>query len=239
LTRMLWECVRGLPQLRHTPESFSLEPAQRVHSDDHSALAAAFARCTALLGASEVTLYVQPDAAAALEVWPAHPPCIVARSDFSASPVQIFQLAECLTLAEPEHAVAAVMLESEARELLAAMLAAFGPPGSARELDRAGKDLASQLWHAVPVRVQAQLRELVRTKLPHLVYEELRVAALASALRAGLLATHDVRAALQSVAMREDLEIRDAESFEAAYQRSPALREVIRAAFSDGYLAQL
>ncbi|HKP59255.1 MAG TPA: hypothetical protein VJV78_21175 [Polyangiales bacterium] len=241
LTRMLWECARTIPQLKRSPESLGLDDSQRVQPDDHSSLAAAFARCAQLLGQADTVLYVRAEAPTTLEVWPTHPPCLVARADFNPGAAQTFRLAQCLTLAEPEHAVAAVLPEAEGRELLTALLAAFGPPGSAGDLSRASKDLASQLWHAVPVRVQAQLRELVRLKLPQLVYEQLRRDAMLCGHRAGLLVSRDLRSALESfVSLQSDLrgvDIHSAAGFEAAYERSAGMRELIRVAFAGDYLA--
>jgi tetratricopeptide (TPR) repeat protein len=241
LTRMLWECVRAIPQLRRDPQSLGLDEAQRIRPGDRSPLAAAFARCAQLLGQGDIALYVEAEAPSAVEVWPTHPPCLVARADFSHGPAQMFGLAQCMVFAEPEHAVAAVLPEQEGRELLIALLGAFGPPGSAGEQRSASKDLASQLWHAVPVRVQAQLRELVRLKLPLLVYERLREEAVLSGYRAGLLASRDLRSALESfVSLQSELhgvDIHSAPGFEAACERSAGLRELIRVAFGETYLA--
>ena len=144
-------------------------------------------------------------------------------------------------IAEPEHAVAGVLNEPEGRELVAALLGAFGPPGSVDDLSRAGKDLASQLWHAVPVRVQAQLRELVKSRLHALHYEKLRRDVQLCAARAGLLVSRDLRTAIESYATLEPeldgIDIRIERGFEEAYAKSDGLRELVRCAFSDSYLA--
>ena len=121
------------------------------------------------------------------------------------------------------------------------MLGAFGPTESAGELTRTGKDLASQLWRAVPVRVQAQLRELVKSRLPALAYDQLRSDLALSAARAGLLVSRDLRTALESLATLEPeldgIDIHVQAGFEAAYAKSAAMREIVRCAFSEAYLA--
>jgi tetratricopeptide (TPR) repeat protein len=241
LTRLLWECVRAVPQLRRTPEDFDLQPGERAGLDDRTGFAGAFNRIARLLDRTETTLYVRKSALQILEVLPTHPPCVVARAGSPVTPVQRFRLATALVLAEPEHAVAGILKEHEGRELVAALLGAFGPPGSDLELSRTGKDLASQLWHAVPVRVQAQLRELVKSRLDVLPYDQLRRDVQLCGARAGLLVSRDLRTAIESFATLEPeldgIDIRIERGFEEAYSKSAALREVIRAAFSESYLA--
>jgi hypothetical protein len=241
LTRLLWECVRAVPELRRTPESYELVPVQRSATDDRSVFGKAFHRIARLLDRTETPLYVLEVTPRELEILPTHPPCIVVRTELPVTPVQRFRIAQALVCAEPEHAVAGVLLQPEGRELVSALLGAFGPPGSAGNLTRMGKDLASQLWHAVPVRVQAQLRELVKTRLHELSYDRLRGGVQLCAARAGLLVSRDLRTALESfVALEPGLdgfEIHSPAGFEAAYETSPALRELIRAAFGESYLA--
>jgi len=241
LTRLLWECVRAVPQLRRTPEEFDLQPGERATPDERGGFGGAFNRIARLLDRTETTLYLRKSTTQTLEVLPTHPPCVVARADLPVTPVQRFRLAVALVLAEPEHAVAGILNENEGRELVAALLGAFGPPESAPELSRTGKDLASQLWHAVPVRVQAQLRELVKSRVHVLPYERLRRDVQLCGARAGLLVSRDLRTAIESyVTLEPDLDgidIRIERGFEEAYSKSDALREVIRAAFSESYLA--
>jgi tetratricopeptide (TPR) repeat protein len=241
LTRLLWECVRSVPQLRRTTEELGLEPGQKAPADERSGFAGTFNRIARLLDRIETPLYLRKSTTQALEVLPTHPPCLVARADMPITPVQRFRLAVALVIAEPEHAVAGVLNEPEGRELVAALLGAFGPPGSVGDLSRAGKDLASQLWHAVPVRVQAQLRELVKSRLHALHYDRLRRDVQLCAARAGLLVSRDLRTAIESYVTLEPeldgIDIRIERGFEEAYAKSDALRELVRCAFSESYLA--
>jgi tetratricopeptide (TPR) repeat protein len=241
LTRMLWECVRSVPQLRRMPEELGLQPGERVAIDERSGVGGAFNRIARLLDRTETSLYLRKSAEQAFEVLPTHPPCVVARADLAVTPVQRFRLAVALVLAEPEHAVAGILNEQEGRELVTALLGAFGPAESTGDLSRAGKDLASQLWHAVPVRMQAQLRELVKSRVSALDYDRLRRDVQLCAARAGLLVSRDLRTAIESYAVLEPeldgIDIRLERGFAAAYAKSDALRELIRAAFSESYLA--
>lgn len=241
LTRLLWECVRAVPQLRRTAEELELQPGERTAQDERAGFGGAFNRIARLLDRTETPLYLRRSTAQKLEVLPTHPPCLVAGADLTVTPVQRFRLAVALVLAEPEHAVAGILNEHEGRELITALLGAFGPPGSAANLSRTGKDLASQLWHAVPVRMQAQLRELVKSRLHVLSYERLRGDVQLCAARAGLLVSRDLRTAIESYATLEPdldgIDIRLERGFEVAYASSESLRELIRAAFSESYLA--
>lgn len=241
LTRLLWDCARGIPELRHTPEELGVEPSERVAPDERSGLGGAFNRIARLLDRTETPLYLRKAASLPIQVLPTHPPCLVARADLAVTPLQRFRLAASIVLAEPEHATFAVLTDSDGRELVAAMLGAFGPPGSAPELTRSTKDLASQLWHAVPVRVQAQLRELVKSRLHALPYERLQREAQLSAARAGLLVSRDLRSAIESYTTLDPkldgVDVRTESGFSLAYASSEALRELIRAAFGESYLA--
>ncbi len=241
LQRMLWECVRAIPQLRRSTENFALDPGLRATVEDRVPVVATFHKLARLFELDNVELYLRASANPSLEVLPTHPPCIVAYAKLAITPLTSFRLAQSLVFAEPEHAVTCVLPEAEGKKLIAALLGAFGPPGSAGELSQADKDLASQLWHAVPVRVQAQFRELVRAKLPLLAYDRLRRDALQCGHRAGLLASRDVRSAVESViALQPELSGIDPHKqtgFELICQSSAGVRELIRAALSDAYLS--
>jgi hypothetical protein len=241
LMRLLWDSARAIPHLRHTLEEAGVKPSERVAIDERSGLGGAWNRIARLLDRTETPLYLRKGAPQAIQMLATHPPCVVARADLAVTPVQRFRLASTLVLAEPEHATVAVLNEAQGRDLVAALIGAFGPPGSAPDLTREVKDLASQLWHAVPVRVQAQLRELVKSRLHALPYERIRRDAQLSAARAGLLVSRDLRSAIESFTTLEPeldgIDVRTQRGFEAGYAKSEALRELIRAAFSESYLA--
>ena len=241
LTRILWTSLRAIPQLRRTPESSGLEERQRAAPGDKAGLMPAYARITKLLGRTEVALYQKPRSDPELYALPCFPPCIVARAKLVPDSTVVFRLAQLLVYCEPEHAVTCLLPETEGRDLLGALLGAFGPPGTAGNLSRAGKDYAAQLWHAVPVRVQSQLRELVRSRLPVLDYDRLQGRAALCAARAGLLVSLDVRSAIEGLTGVEptlhDFDVHTQLGFEACYANSRTLRELIRCAFSESYLA--
>ena len=84
------------------------------------------------------------------------------------------------------------------RGLLRGMEAAFGPPEASRGAESGTVQLAGALWHALPVRVQRRMNEIL-SQPEALRYEDLWPRALQSARRAGLFVVGDLRTALGDV----------------------------------------
>ncbi len=241
LLGLLWENARAIPRFRRTLESYDLGPRQRASLSMDTPAARTFARAARLLGRVDTPLYLKPKATPALTVVPTHPPAVVARADLKDLPALTYRMAQCVVWAQPDNAILCVLPESEGRELVAAMLGAFGPPGSAETLDRAGKELASSLWHTVPVRVQAEMREFLEQHLAELDYDALRNQSTLAAHRAGLFVIGNVRLVLEALATLEpslrNLDIHTELGFQNACHDSEVWSEIIRTALSEPYLS--
>ena len=154
----MWTSLRAIPQLRRTPESSGLEERQRAAPGDKTGLIPSYARITKLLGRTDVALYQKPNLEPELYALACFPPCIVARTRLVPDATVVFRLAQLLVYCEPAHAVTCLLAETEGRDLLAALLGAFGPPS--REHSRTGKDYGAAL---LLCRCACRtLRELVR-----------------------------------------------------------------------------
>jgi hypothetical protein len=241
LLAMLWDNARAIPRFRRSLDAYEVGPRQRVSPSSDSPVAAAFARAARLLSRAEVPLYIKAKAPAAMTVVATHPPAIIARAELADEPQLVYRMAQSLVLADPEHAVLCVLPEQESRDLFAGMLGAFGPKEASAQLDRAGKELASVLWHTVPMRPQAQMRDLVAATFAELDYERLQTTALLAGHRAGLLALGNARLALETVASLEPVlhavDVHTEEGFRIACRNCEAFAELVRTALSEPYFA--
>ncbi|HEX7479886.1 MAG TPA: hypothetical protein VF331_18940 [Polyangiales bacterium] len=241
LLALLWENARALPRFRRTLDSYDVSPRQRVSPNTDGPVAMAYARAARLLAQTDTPLYLKPKASPALTVVPTHPPAVIARADLSELPALTYRVAQCLVWAQADNALLCVLPEQEGRDLIAALLGAFGPAGSVEKLDRAGKELASALWHTVPMRTQAQMRELIAAHWIELDYDALRHRAGLSAHRAGLFVLANATQALEALTALEPslrgVEIHSETGFQEACALSEAFSETIRSALSEPYLS--
>jgi tetratricopeptide (TPR) repeat protein len=238
LLGLAWQHAQAVPRFRRA--AAALQPGELVAANDGSPLAAAHARASSMLGYREVLLYARPGAFPEASALPTYPPAIVARSGLSDQTALEFQIARCLVYCQPEHALLCTLPEAEGRELLTALLEAFGFTAKTQPLTRTDKELASEFWHIIPVRVQTQMRDLLEPRVKELDYTALRLQAERSAQRAGLFVASDVQAALKTIARTEDT-LRDCNvqteaGFQRACQASEAFREIIRSALSLPYV---
>jgi tetratricopeptide (TPR) repeat protein len=238
LLQLTWQYAQAIPRFRRTAEA--LQPGELIATHDGSALARAYNRATSLLGCPEVLVYTRPGAVPEVSALPTYPAAIVARSGLEDVVALEFQVARCLVYCEPHNALLCTLPEAEGRELVAAVLGAFGFAGSKHPLTRGTKELSAELWHAIPTRTQAQMRELLEPRIKDFEYGALRLLAERSAQRAGLFVASDVQTALKTLARTEealrDHNVHTEPGFQRACQRSEAFREVIRSALSLPYV---
>lgn len=149
-----------------------------------------------------------------------------------------FHLGRGLELSQPENLLLATLEPSEAHTLLAALLAAFGPP-SESAVSVEAVSLAAELWRLISPFRQREIRDLIAANLERLERDRLRVAMESSAARAGLVQVGEPRVAILGLASTDPtlagLSLIGADAFAQAVERSPALTEMIRFALSDVY----
>jgi hypothetical protein len=136
-----------------------------------------------------------------------------------------------------------VLAPEAASELLLSTQLAFGSAANERSAASGVKELAKTLWQSVPMREQRRLVDAVQRCGAELSYASLRIACRASAVRAALLVSGGLRAALAALpGLEPELEGVDLGSepeFARACARSAALAETIRCVLSTPYLATL
>ncbi len=241
LLALLWENARAVPRFRKTIEAYELGPRQRASLATNVPSVVAFAQAARLLQCRDTPLYLKPRAQPALTVVPTHPPSIIARADLTAAPALLYRMAQSLIWADAEHALVCALPEQDGRDLLEGMLGAFGPKEASATLSRTGKELASTLWHTVPMRMQAQMRDTIDAHYAAFDYDQLRRASILASHRAATFVIGDTRVALETVASLETAPsietVQTEDGFREACARSEAFLEVLRTALSETYLS--
>jgi hypothetical protein len=141
-----------------------------------------------------------------------------------------------LLATRPEYALIYGLAESDVREVLKAVLAAFGPPGRVKAPAAEVVAYAERLWESVPVRVQRRLQEL--TSQPELIDYDRAFAATNTALwKAGLFATGDLSVAVAQVLLQEGIEAArlSVASLQSVCQDNDRLAALLRFATSVEY----
>jgi hypothetical protein len=162
---------------------------------------------------------------------------IVTGPDLADAPEFRFHFASMLLASRPEYALLYGLSEGDVRDLLDAVLAAFGPPGRVRRPAPEVLAYAERLWETVPPRVQRRLREL--TVKPEVIDYQTAFAATNTALwRAGLFASGELGVSVAQVCAQEQIDvsaIRNPSGLRALCEANPRLAAVIRFATSVEY----
>jgi hypothetical protein len=199
----LWQAV---PHLLRVPEPPPLG-AKRLTADTPTPLGQLTTTLARLLGAGGVHVYHQngPRPVQLRLVLEQPLRLIVTGPDLSDMPEFRFHFGSMLLATRPEYALIYGLAESDVREVLKAVLAAFGPPGKVKAPAAEVVAYAERLWESVPVRVQRRLQEL--TAQPELIDYDRAFAATNTALwKAGLFATGDLAVAVAQVLLQEGIE---------------------------------
>jgi len=107
----------------------------------------------------------------------------------------------------PTTALLEAMSEEEARSVLAALKAGFGPPGSAAEATGEERRLAEDLWHVLSAATERRVRDLCE-KPDDLDYSRARSRSRQACRRAGLFACGDLGTAVQMTVEELGLRVR-------------------------------
>jgi hypothetical protein len=244
LGAMLWDCARVIPHLRKPLAELGISARDRISSITVGPVADAYVQAVRLLGRGDVPVYIMLENDAAPRALATHPPLVlVSRSVESDQITLLFRMAHALWLAAPEYVVGGVLAPEAASELLLSTQLAFGSASDERSAAGGVKELAKTLWQSVPMREQRKLAEAVQRCGAELSYASLRAACRASAVRAALLVSGGLSAALRSLPglepELEGVDLRSEPDFARACARSAALAETVRCVLSTPYLDTL
>ena len=240
LLELAWQ--GGMPLFRRTLASFGLVGTQQVPPLSSRPLARTHADLVLVLGRAEIPLYLHEGIERDVAVLPTQPPSIVVRENLEKEVELLrFRLARAMSLASPSGVLVAAQEEARARVLVEALHAAFGSPDQTGPVGREAAALAAELWHTVPARHQARMRDaMVRLAVPF-TWPVVKAIVEGLAARVGLVAAGRVQDALRGLAMDDDAvaahDLGSEDRFREAAKASPGLASVLRFVLSDDYLA--
>lgn len=236
---LLWESV--LPLQRRTLSHFGVTGVDRVGALGQRPIARLIPELTAALTCGEIPVYVRKDAVAAACVLPTQPPVVLVRASLEEDEISLrVWLARALATSSADSLFVTAFTDEQGRGMMAAIVAAFGPPHLVSEVARESAAVAAELWHVVPHKKQVQLRDALAAT-PELFDWDAAVRTVESiGARASLFATdlgsslHALRAA--DPALSELLCTTD--GFRDGVLGSASLRALLTEALSDAYLTR-
>lgn len=229
LLACLWEGAQ--PIFRKPLAQFGVVGTQRLTTLTQRPLARAYADALRVLGLENIALFVRPDAESLVEILSTSPPSVVVHesieSDVFALP---YRVARALALATPSG----VLVSSQDLERLEIAIqsvhAAFGPPDSIGAVGRDAAALAAELWHTIPSRLQARMRDLLASLSAGFDLDRAIACVDSMSARAGLLVCGLPSQALLSA--HADVGGAEAMSLAAFAEQTVAGQSLVRASLS-------
>jgi hypothetical protein len=137
------------------------KPADQVSPLGSDALARGIAECSDRLAFFRFQVYRRAPQSE-LQVLRTRPPSVLAGAQLQpvpGHPADLTMLATGVARCLPEHVLPATLAPAERESLLQGLLCAFGPPGCIPRIPPRAAAVAQDLWHFLPPRAQAQLRQ--------------------------------------------------------------------------------
>ncbi len=239
---LLWE---GATQLfAREASSYGITGVERVVPGNSSVIARLYEVAMRILEAPRIPLFV-PRMTAGTPV--AHvavlsPPSVILAGDVREETTELrFALGRGMAAAMPHSVLRLGLPPVEARAVLDAMRAAFGPPEMGRRVDARAARLAESFWQLMPARAQRRLQELLGTVRENepLEYEELVARAHQAGRRVGLFLAgdfaHAVRVLLSESSSRADYQPPSLTTLRSLCETLPAMADLLRVAVSPEY----
>jgi tetratricopeptide (TPR) repeat protein len=181
------------------PAAYGLTGLERVSLTSPSPVGKAYTKAVALLGLGKTPVFQRrTPGAMSLGIAALSPMAVVVSGDVQEGPELEYRMACMLVGTTPPNAMLFGLPATAVRQLMRALLAAFGPPNTSRERVSESAVLAAELWRALPGAVQRRFGQLYRESEPF-TYEDAWARALQATRRAGLLAVGDLSVALKDV----------------------------------------
>jgi hypothetical protein len=240
LLRRVWENGAQL-LFRRSLQAYRTLGTDRVSVLAQSPIARAYAAATRVLGTTSTPLYVRQWGGGELIVATTSPPSIIAGPSFEGPEHELrFRLARAIELARPDNVLVGGLAAPEARTVIEATVAAFGPAEESGKVSREAAAFAAELWRTMPAAQQRAVRDELLALPTPLTFAAAYHGVQAAAARAGLLVAGDVRTAIYALRADDDalaaLDVSTESGFVAAVRASPALAALVRFALSDAFL---
>ncbi|HEX4477008.1 MAG TPA: hypothetical protein VH142_18085 [Polyangiaceae bacterium] len=232
--RLLWSGAQHL--FRRDPSSYGVTGLERVSPGGPTPLSRLFGSAARLLGLTRTPLFQRRSAdPVKLSVALLSPPALVLTGDAkSETPALGYQIGTMLAATLPEHVLLFGAPEAQVKNVLRALVAAFGPPSSERGGLASIATLAEMLWESIPARSQRRLRELCNE--PSRIDYDLALSSAQQAVRrAGLFVSGDLTVAIREACADLGVSTRALDApggLEALCSSSPAVADLVRLATS-------
>jgi tetratricopeptide (TPR) repeat protein len=236
---LLWD---GATQLfARDAASYGITGVERVVPGNSSVIARLYEVAVRVLEAPRIPLFV-PRMTAGTPV--AHvavlsPPSIILAGDVREETTELrFALGRGMAAAMPQSVLRLGLPPAEARAVLDAMRAAFGPPEMSRRVDARAARLAESFWQVMPARSQRRLQELLQSA-EAVEYEDLVARAHQAGRRVGLFLggdfAHAVHVLLAESPSRADYQAPSLATLRSLCESLPAMADLLRIAVSPEY----
>ena len=233
---LLWE---GATQLfARDASSYGITGVERVVPGNSSVIARVYETAVRVLEAPRIPLFVPRTTAGTPSAHVAllSPPSVILTGDVREETTELrFALGRGMAAAMPQSVLRLGLAPVEARAVLEALRAAFGPPEVGRRVDARAARLAESFWHAVPARAQRRLQELLGAT-PLGEYEDLVARAHQAGRRVGLFLAGDfayaVRVLLSESQSRAGYPSASLSTLGPLCDAIPAMADLLRVAVS-------
>lgn len=221
------------------PADYGLTGLERVSMSSPSPVGRAYGAAARVLGLVRTPVFQRRSHGPMnLAVAVLSPLAVVVTGDVGDDDVLLFRMAAMLAATTPENGMLFGLPANAIRQLMNALLAAFGPPDRAKSRVSGSAVLAGELWRALPGSVQRRFGQLYRDADPF-TYEDAWARALQSTRRAGLLVVGDLKVALDEVrtdpGVRESVDAGAADAYRLLCRVSVSAADLVRFASSSEY----
>jgi hypothetical protein len=224
---------------RRDPSSYGVTGLERISPSAPTPLAGLFAAASRLLGLSRVPLFQRKSGEpVTINVALLSPPALILTGEVRRETGSLaYHLGAMLAATLPAHVLLYGAPEAQVRNVLRALLAAFGPPQASRGHLASTATLAEMLWESVPARAQRRLRELC-DQPEQIDYDVAFAQARQAVRRAGMFVSGDFMVAVREACSELGISPRGldgAGGLAALCAASPPVADLVRLATSPSY----
>jgi hypothetical protein len=224
---------------RRDPASYGVTGLERIAPNAPTPLGRVFGGSARLLGMTRTPLFQRRSGeSVTINVALLSPPALLLTGEVkNESPALAYHMGAMLAATLPEHVLIYGAPELQVKNVLRALLAAFGPPQVGRGNLASIATLAEMLWESIPPRSQRRLRELC-DDFGSIDYDLAVGAARQAVRRAGLFVSGDLTVAVRETCADLGVSTWNLDSpggLAALCSSSPAVADLVRLATSPEY----
>jgi tetratricopeptide (TPR) repeat protein len=221
------------------PSAYGLTGLERVAISAPSPVGRAYGLAARTLGLGRTPVFQRRSHGSLnLAVAALSPMSVVVTGDVEDTPELLYRMAGLLVATTPANAMLFGLPANAVKQLMKALLAAFGPPDASRARASESAVLAGELWRALPGSVQRRFGELYRDAEPF-TYEDAWARALQSTRRAGLFVVGNVSVALDDAmndpSIGDSIDVGAPDAYRSLCRVSTSAADLIRFATSTEY----